>query len=105
MVVEAFNSFTGFKCNDIQGAMYAFPRIELPEKAIKAADTCHRPPDVFYAFELLENCGICVVPGTGFGQKPGTYHFRTTILAPIDKVKTMLEKMNEFHKEFIRRYN
>jgi hypothetical protein len=30
--------------------------------------------------------GICVVPGSGFGQKDGTYHFRTTFLPPEDKV-------------------
>jgi len=33
-------------------------------------------PDVMYCFELLEETGICVVPGSGFGQKDGTYHFR-----------------------------
>ena len=26
--------------------------------------------------ELLEETGICLVPGSGFGQKDGTYHFR-----------------------------
>lgn len=34
------------------------------------------PADVMYCFDLLENTGICVVPGSGFGQKPGTFHFR-----------------------------
>ena len=29
-----------------------------------------------YCFDLLESTGICVVPGSGFGQKPGTFHFR-----------------------------
>ena len=33
-------------------------------------------PDSFYATNLLEETGICVVPGSGFKQKPGTYHFR-----------------------------
>ena len=33
-------------------------------------------PDVFFCFELLEETGICVVPGSGFGQKEGTLHFR-----------------------------
>jgi alanine transaminase len=59
-----------------QGAMYAFPRITLPEKAVaKAKEKC-QAPDAFYAFQLLENTGICIVPGSGFGQIPGTYHFR-----------------------------
>ena len=33
-------------------------------------------PDVFYCFQLLEETGICVVPGSGFGQVEGTFHFR-----------------------------
>ncbi|KAG9330147.1 hypothetical protein JZ751_027168 [Albula glossodonta] len=35
-------------------------------------------PDMFYCLRLLEETGICVVPGSGFGQKEGTYHFRYT---------------------------
>jgi len=56
--------------------MYAFPRIELPAKAIAAAKADGKSPDAFYAFQLLEETGICIVPGSGFGQKPGTSHFR-----------------------------
>lgn len=37
MVEEAFNSVEGMSCNEVQGAMYAFPRIILPPKAIEAA--------------------------------------------------------------------
>lgn len=33
-------------------------------------------PDMFYCMKLLEDTGICVVPGSGFGQREGTYHFR-----------------------------
>lgn len=31
---------------------------------------------MFFCMRLLEETGICVVPGSGFGQKEGTYHFR-----------------------------
>ena len=33
-------------------------------------------PDMFFCLRLLEETGICVVPGSGFGQREGTYHFR-----------------------------
>lgn len=33
-------------------------------------------PDMFFCLSLLEETGICVVPGSGFGQREGTYHFR-----------------------------
>lgn len=37
--------------------MYAFPRIEMPKKAIEAAKQQNKKPDVFYAFKLLEETG------------------------------------------------
>ena len=37
-------------------------------------------PDMFYCMKLLEEMGICVVPGSGFGQREGTYHFRYHLL-------------------------
>lgn len=48
--------------------MYLFPRIRLPEKAIKAAEAAKTAPDAFYARRLLNATGIVVVPGSGFGQ-------------------------------------
>lgn len=37
MAEETFNKVPGMSCNTVQGAMYAFPRIELPQKAIEEA--------------------------------------------------------------------
>ncbi|XP_076271678.1 alanine aminotransferase 2-like [Rhynchophorus ferrugineus] len=105
MVAKTFNSMEAITCNPTQGAMYAFPRIYLPPKAIEVAKSQGKEPDVFYAFELLEKTGICIVGGSGFGQQPGTYHFRTTILLQTDTFKTMLEKFTEFHTEFIKNYS
>ncbi|KAF3340578.1 alanine aminotransferase 2-like protein [Carex littledalei] len=34
---DAFNSMEGVLCQKAEGAMYLFPRIKLPEKAIEAA--------------------------------------------------------------------
>lgn len=76
MVTEILNTIPGMSCNEVQGAMYAFPRIYLPPKAIEVAKKLGYEPDEFYVYELLENTGICIMPGSGFGQKPGTYHFR-----------------------------
>lgn len=76
LVADTFNSMEGFTCNTVQGAMYAFPKLHLPAKAISKAKAAGQAPDVFYAFQLLENTGICIIPGSGFGQQPGTYHFR-----------------------------
>ncbi|KAF2900087.1 hypothetical protein ILUMI_06102 [Ignelater luminosus] len=104
LIVETLNSFEGITCNEVQGAMYAFPRIRFPPKLIETAKKLNQSPDEFYASEVLENAGICIVPGEGFGQVPGTYHFRTTTLLPVDKMKIMLERLEAFHKEFMDRY-
>ncbi|CAH2039111.1 unnamed protein product, partial [Iphiclides podalirius] len=104
LVADTFNSMPGFSCNVVQGAMYAFPRIELPPRALEAAAAKGQPPDVFYAFQLLEQTGICIVPGSGFGQREGTFHFRTTILPQPPLLRDMLQAFRDFHDRFTRQY-
>ena len=84
--------------------MYAFPRIEMPAKAIEHAKSKNLTPDAFYCFQLLEKTGICVVPGSGFKQRPGTHHLRTTILPPIEQMKAMVERFRTFHMSFLREW-
>ena len=102
--------------------MYAFPKITLPPKAIAAAkaagkllqtvtavcSTSHtfagKSPDAFYALALLDATGICTVPGSGFGQVDGTFHFRTTFLPPEDSMGEVAERMRAFHEPFMARY-
>jgi len=104
LVADTLNGIEGFKCNTVQGAMYAFPQISLPPKAIAAAAEAGQAPDVFYAFNLLEATGICIIPGSGFGQQPGTFHFRTTILPQKDMIKQMLGRLKDFHLNFLQEY-
>nr|XP_012138825.1 PREDICTED: alanine aminotransferase 2 isoform X2 [Megachile rotundata] len=104
LVVDTLNTIPGFRANPAMGAMYVFPRIDLPQKAIEEAKAKGMEPDAAYAFKLLEATGICVIPGSGFGQKPGTYHFRTTILPQKDKIKTMVESVKQFHLKFLEEY-
>jgi alanine transaminase len=53
-----------------------------------------------YCMALLEETGICVVPGSGFGQLPGTMHFRTTFLPPKDEIESLVNMMKEFHVQY-----
>jgi len=105
LVAETLNSIEGFSCNIVQGAMYAFPRIHLPSKALEAAEAAGQQPDVFYAFNLLEATGICVIPGSGFGQSPNTYHFRTTILPQEPMIVDMLGRLKDFHVKFLKDFS
>jgi alanine transaminase len=90
LLADGLNKIDGIQCNTVAGAMYAFPKITLP-----AGKT-----DEEYCMELLEETGICLVSGTGFGQLPGTAHFRTTILPPTEKIKKVVERLGEFHRAY-----
>lgn len=105
MVTDTFNTMDGVSCNVVQGAMYAFPKLSLPQKAVEAAKAKGQTPDAFYCFNLLEETGICTVPGSGFGQRPGTYHLRITILPPVEQLRGTLERFKAFHDEFMKKYS
>src|SRR5690242_18250868 len=93
-----FNTLDGVTCNKAQGAMYLFPRITIPPKAVAEAKKQGKQPDTFYAISMVDATGICVVPGSGFGQEDGTWHFRTTFLPPEDEIDKVMERMAKFHK-------
>lgn len=98
---KAFSEMEGVECGEPQGSMYLFPTITLSAKAGEAAAAEGHTPDEFYCMRLLEATGICVVPGSGFGQKEGSLHFRTTFLAPGTEWTGRIVK---FHKEFMEQY-
>jgi alanine transaminase len=104
LIVDGLNKLEGVSCNDAEGAMYAFPTITLPPKAQQAAEAEGRKPDAFYCIELLKKTGIVVVPGSGFGQKEGTFHFRTTFLPSEETFPEIVSGMTQFHEEFMKKY-
>jgi len=105
MVYDSLNAIEGVSCQPLEGAMYAFPKIELPRKAIEAAEEKGYTPDTFYALSLLDYTGICAVPGSGFGQKDGTYHIRLTFLPDEDKLEKAMSTFAEHHKHFMQQYS
>lgn len=105
LVADTFNSVEGVKSNEVAGAMYAFPRLDLPKKAIEEAKKLNYAPDYYYVLQFLEQFGVCVVPGSGFGQLPGTYHFRTTILPQPDVMEDMMTRFKKFHAGFLSKYS
>ena len=90
LLAEGLNRIEGITCNVIAGAMYAFPSVTLPPGRT----------DFDYALALLEQTGICVVPGSGFGQVEGTAHFRTTILPPTEKMQQVVAALAKFQRSF-----
>ena len=104
-LVATFNSMEGVSCQDAVGSMYAFPSITLPPAAVAAAEAAGKAPDVFYCLQLLDATGVCVVPGSGFGQKSGTWHFRCTFLPPESFFDEFLADIKRFHQSFLAKYS
>jgi glutamate--glyoxylate aminotransferase len=104
VMTESFNSLEGVTCNFTEGAMYSFPQLHLPPKAIEAAKEAGKTPDTFYCLQLLEETGIVTVPGSGFGQVEGTFHLRTTILPREEKIQEFVKKFKVFHEGFMAQY-
>ena len=45
-----------------------------------------------------------VVPGSGFGQADGTWHFRTTFLPSEDQIDAVVKRLAGFHSGFLEKY-
>ena len=105
---RGINAIDGMSVDIPRGAMYAFVRFELPEREDTESMTpvgrarYEEQRDSQYCLALLEETGICVVPGSGFGQLPGTLHFRTTFLPPRDEIEKFVVKLKEFHQRYVR---
>lgn len=100
---EAFKGVEGVSCYPPQGAMYLYPFITLPARAVEEAAKRGMQPDEMYCMDLLNETGICVIPGSGFGQEKDTFHFRTTFLAPGGDI--ISDQFVAFHKRFIEKWH
>ena len=103
-VTRAFNAMPGVSCQPTEGAMYAFPSIALPPRFVQHAQAQGKAPDVLYCLSLLHETGLCCVPGSGFQQKPGTFHFRTTILPQEAHFEDILARFAAFHAGLFKRW-
>jgi aspartate/methionine/tyrosine aminotransferase len=107
---RGINAIEGMSLVSPLGAMYAFVKIDLPPERhvdLEVMDPDERKEyeamrDSKYCMALLEETGICVVPGSGFGQQPGTLHFRTTFLPPLDEIEKLVTKLKSFHEKYVR---
>jgi alanine transaminase len=84
--------------------MYAFPTITIPILAVEEAKRRGIPPDEMYCLDMVQEAGVVTVPGSGFGQADGTYHFRTTILPSEEEIDQVVERLQVFHNNWLKRY-
>jgi len=84
LVVSRLNSIKGFHCVPPRGAFYVFPTISPAES------------DWDFVVELLRKTGVVTVPGSGFGQRPGTKHMRIVTLPPEEILSKAMDCIEEF---------
>ncbi len=87
LTVQWCNSTPRVSCVSPRGAFYAYPRIDIPEG-----------DDVFVK-ELIVQKHVMVVHGSGFGQKPGTKHFRIVFLPDEKTLSSAYTAITEFMQE------
>ncbi len=92
IVKKAFENMQGMECFGKIGALYLFPRInKLPPNTT----------DFEYCMALLEKTGLCVVNGSGFGQRVGTHHLRIAFLPSKVSLQNILPHWIDFHNEYV----
>jgi alanine-synthesizing transaminase len=87
LTVQWCNSTPRLSCVAPRGAFYAYPSLDIPEG-----------DDVFVK-ELLMRKHVLVVHGSGFGQKPGTKHFRIVFLPDEKTLAKAYGAIAEFMRE------
>jgi len=89
---EMLNAVEGITCEKPEGAFYAFPRIHVDNS------------DEHFVKELLKATGVVVVHGSGFGQVPGTQHFRVVFLPPEDILRKAYQNIANFFGDYVRKF-
>jgi alanine-synthesizing transaminase len=89
MTVEMLNAIEGISCVKPEGAFYAFPRLHMNQ------------PDNHFVAELIKDTGVVVVPGSGFGQMPGTQHFRVVFLPNEQILEKAYNAIGKFYHKYL----
>uniref|UniRef100_A0A832G5X4 alanine transaminase n=1 Tax=Ignavibacterium album TaxID=591197 RepID=A0A832G5X4_9BACT len=93
LTVEMLNSIPGISCVKPEGAFYAFPRLHMKQ------------PDSHFVSELIKETGVVVVPGSGFGQVPGTQHFRVVFLPNEKILEKAYKAIGDFYQKYLEKYS
>ncbi len=92
LTVKMLNEIPGITCEIPRGAFYAFPRLHINQ------------PDNHFVAELIKETGVVVVPGSGFGQVPGTKHFRIVFLPNEEILTKAYERIGNFFADYVEKY-
>jgi alanine-synthesizing transaminase len=85
IAMDMLGAIDGISIVKPEGAFYAFPSIKVDD-------------DSKFVKELIRETGVVVVPGSGFGQRPGTHHFRIVILPPEETLEKAFRHLKDFYE-------
>jgi alanine-synthesizing transaminase len=89
LMVRRINSIPGLSVVEPAAAFYAMVRLQLPDVT----------SDEEFVLSLLREKDVLFVHGSGFGQKPGTQHFRVVFLPPEEILSTAFDRLETFVRE------
>ena len=84
LTLQLLNATPGIHCVAPAAAFYAFPRL-LEER-----------DDAGWVADLVRETGVVVVHGSGFGQRPGSAHFRVVFLPQEPTLRRALGNIGDF---------
>ena len=85
LLVDMVNAIPGWHCVPPRGAFYAFPKFDIPGL-----------DDLTLVREMIQQHGVVLVHGSGFGQKEGTQHVRIVFLPQEELLKDAFTKLAEY---------
>lgn len=91
ITMEMLATIPGISLVKPKGSFYAFPSIDVKN-------------DWHFTEELIKETGVVIVPGQGFGQKPGTSHFRIVILPTEEVLRKSFKLIAEFLEVYKKKY-
>uniref|UniRef100_A0A8C9V6C9 alanine transaminase n=1 Tax=Scleropages formosus TaxID=113540 RepID=A0A8C9V6C9_SCLFO len=104
-VQETVEALPGTSFQAGSGGIYAYLRLDLPQKALLQAKEEGTDPDLMYCSRLLEEEGVCLVVGKEHGQQEGTYHIRICIGTTSTRLKEVLRRLKSFHLRFLNEFS
>jgi aspartate/methionine/tyrosine aminotransferase len=89
IVYKQLNEIEQIKCAKPTAAFYSFPKVQ----------ECRIGSDQEFAYSLLEETGVLVVPGSAFSPELHGKYFRLVYLAPPEELEEAIGKIAAFMKK------
>ena len=90
---KRLNEINGISCAKPEGAFYVFPKVDRIGSKWKT--------DEQFVLHLLEETGVLLVHGSGFGVLHGSGHFRGVFLPPIEALEIAFDRLEQFMSKHV----